>query len=279
VALGFVLTIAALLASLVGPEHASPTVTGASAPAPAHVVVVMEENHSYGDIIGSSQAPYINQLAASGASLTQMFAITHPSEPNYLGLFSGTTHGIADDSCPHTFSGDNLGYQLREHHMTFVGYAEGLPAAGSTVCLSGEYARKHVPWVNFSDLPAAQTDLPFSEFPNDYASLPTVSFVIPDLDDDMHDGTIAQADSWLRTHLSGYATWAGTHNSLLIVTWDEDDHSADNHIPTVIVGAGVGPGQINTTVSTYSLLRLLEDTYALPHLGGAASAATIPLTR
>src|SRR3569832_2053845 len=78
-------------------------------PRPAHAIYVMEENHSYTDIIGSQQAPYINGLAQSGALFTDSHATTHPSQPNYLELFSGSTQGVANDSCPHSFAVDNGG--------------------------------------------------------------------------------------------------------------------------------------------------------------------------
>jgi phosphatidylinositol-3-phosphatase len=259
-------------------HHSSVETPAAPAgPPPAHVVVVIEENHAYGEIIGNSSAPYFNQLARSGRLLTRTYAITHPSEPNYLALFSGSTHGVTDDSCPHTFAGWNLGAQLIAHHRTFVGYAQSLPNAGSPVCTSGEYARKHAPWVNFADLPAKRTNRPFTAFPRDYAHLPTVSFVVPNLDNDMHDGTIAQADTWLRTNLGGYARWAGRHHSLLIVTWDEDDGSSGNHIPTIIVGAGVKSGRDTHRATLYSLLKLIETEYRLRLLGGAGSAPAISL--
>src|SRR6185312_10765742 len=73
-----------------------------------HVVVVMEENTSGTSIYGNSSAPYINSLKDNGVYFTNSFAITHPSQPNYLALFSGSTQGIPDDSCPHTFSANNL---------------------------------------------------------------------------------------------------------------------------------------------------------------------------
>jgi hypothetical protein len=234
------------------------------------------ENHSYSDVIGSSQAPFINSLARTGKSLTQLFAITHPSEPNYLALFSGSVQGVTDDSCPHSYPSPNLGSELRTAHHTFVGYSEGLPSVGSTVCSAGEYARKHAPWVDFTNLPAT-TNQPFTAFPSDYAKLPTLSFVIPNLANDMHDGTVKQGDTWLQQHLGTYAQWATTHKSLLVVTWDEDDHSQNNQIPPVVVGAGVTPGVINTRATLYSLLRLFEDLYGLPRLGASATAPAIPL--
>src|SRR5216684_6943291 len=108
-------------------------------PLPTHIVIVVEENHGYSEIIGSSQAPYINTLADEGASFTSSHAITHPSQPNYLALFSGSTQGITDDSCPHTFSTPNLAGELEAASYTFGGFSEDMPSTGSTVCTSGEY--------------------------------------------------------------------------------------------------------------------------------------------
>jgi hypothetical protein len=205
-----------------------------------------------------------------------MFAITHPSEPNYIALFSGSRHGLKDDSCPHAYSSANLGSELRAAKRSFVGYSESLPRAGSTVCNAGAYARRHVPWIDFTNLPRS-VNQPWSAFPKDYAKLPTLSFVIPNVNHDMHDGTVKQGDTWLQQHLSAYARWAKTHQSLLVVTWDEDDNSQSNQIPTVIVGAGITPGRITTRVTLYSLLRLFEDLYGLHRLGASATAPAIRL--
>jgi acid phosphatase len=250
--------------------------TASSVPTPAHVVIVMEENHSYSDIIGNtSSAPYLNSLASQGALLTSSYAVTHPSEPNYLALFAGSTFGLSSDKCPLSEGNTaNLGSELLAEGDTFKGYSEGLPSTGSTVCTSGSYARKHSPWINFSNVPASDS-LPFSSFPTNYASLPTLSFVIPNLNDDMHDGTISQADSWLNSHLSAYATWAKANNSLLIVTWDEDDNSESNQIPTIIVGQSVKVGHYSETVNHYNMLATLEQMYGLTPVGNSAGKAAI----
>jgi phosphatidylinositol-3-phosphatase len=233
------------------------------------------ENHSYADVIGNPQAPYINQLARSGALFTDSRAITHPSQPNYLALFSGSTQGVTGDSCPHRFTAANLGSQLIAAGRTFTGYAEDLPAAGSQVCNTGEYARRHVPWADFANVPAADSQ-PFTSFPaSDYARLPTVSFVIPNVCHDMHNCSVATGDAWLRTHLGGYASWAMTHRSLLIVTWDENDGSAGNRIPTIFVGQQVRPGRYSQPITHYSVLRTVENLYQLPIVGVAASAHVI----
>jgi acid phosphatase len=251
----------------------------AAVPTPAHVVVVVEENRSQTNIIGNKSAPYINQLAAGGAMMAQSFAEVHPSEPNYYALFAGDTL-VKDNVCPvNAGNTPNLGSQLLSAGFTFVGFAESLPAVGSTECRAGKYARKHVPWVSFSNIPGSYS-LPFSAFPapgnpQNYASLPTVAFVTPNLDNDMHDGSIAQGDTWLYQHLSQYAEWAKANNSLLILTWDEDDNTSRNQIPTVIYGANVRPGSYSEPISHYNVLSTLEQMYGLPKLGYATRAPAI----
>jgi phosphatidylinositol-3-phosphatase len=249
----------------------------AAIPTPAHVVIVVEENRSQANIIGNQSAPFINALAANGAMMAQSFAETHPSEPNYLALFAGDTFGLKKDTCPVNGGAvPNLGSELLAAGYTFTGFAEGLPAVGSTVCSAGKYARKHVPWANFSNVPPTNS-VPFSAFPapGNYASLPTVSFVIPDNDNNMHDGSIAAGDTWLNRQLSGYANWAVANNSLLIVTWDEDDNGSRNQIPTVFYGAHVQPGTYNEQISHYNVLSTLEQMYGLPKTGNAANAPAI----
>jgi len=257
-----------------GASHSiSATTSSSASPGPAvprfaHIVVVVEENRAYAQIIGNSSAPYINTLARSGALFTHSYAIRHPSEPNYLALFSGSTQGLTDDSCPHRYGSDSLGAQLRRSDLGFAGYAESLPSAGYLGCSSGPYARKHAPWTNFPDLPA-QVGKPMSAFPTDYTRLPRLSFVVPNLDHDMHDGTVGQGDVWLKRHLDGYVSWARTHNSLLVLTWDEDDRSASNHIATVFIGAHVRRMQYADRVDHYTVLRTLEASCGLPPLGNA----------
>jgi phosphatidylinositol-3-phosphatase len=257
-----------------GPGTASANGNAAGRPRPAHIVVVIEENKSSSAIIGNPSAPYINALAARGALFTHSSAVAHPSEPNYLAVFSGSTRGVTDDSCPHTFTGANLASEAIAAHLTFAGYSESMPHTGFTGCTSGEYARKHNPWSDFSNVPAADNRT-FAAFPHDYASLPAISFVIPNLLSDMHDGTVAQGDTWLRNNLNGYAQWAATHNSLLVLTWDENDGSPGNHITTVIAGAHVKPGRYGENINHYNVLHTIEDLYGLPHAGASASAAPI----
>ncbi|MBV9318611.1 MAG: acid phosphatase [Mycobacterium sp.] len=251
--------------------------SAAVVPAPAHIVVVVEENRSHTAVIGNKSAPYINSLAAEGATMTQSFAQTHSSEPNYFALFAGSTLGLKENSCPvNAGTAANLGSELLAAGYTFVGFAEDLPAVGSQACNSGQYARKHVPWVSFTNIPRS-CSVPSAMFPDasNYASLPTVSFVIPNLANDMHDGSIAQADNWLYQELSSYASWAKDNNSLLILTWDEGDDTARNQIPTIIYGAHVKTGTYGEPISHYNVLSTVEQMYGLSKTGNAAKAPAI----
>jgi acid phosphatase len=253
-------------ASVARPAAAQPT-------RPDHVVIVVLENTDERDV--ARAAPYLTALARAGASLTDMHAETHPSQPNYLALFSGDTQGVANDNCPLMFDAPSLAGELVAAGYTFAGYAEDLPQAGYTGCRAGDYARKHSPWTDFRDVPA-EANQPLSAMPSDYANLPTVSFVIPNLCHDMHDCSIAEGDRWLAQNIDGYAQWSRTHNSLLVVTFDEsEDDDPDNHIATFALGERVPPGQISERADHYRLLRTVEDLYGLSPLGRSAQAAAI----
>lgn len=236
-----------------------------SLPRPDHIVIVMEENRSYSQIIGNPDAPYINALAKRGALFTQSYGVTHPSQPNYLALFAGSTQGVSSNECPLKLSGENLASTLIQRKLSFTTYAESMPEAGYQGCSHGAYKRKHNPAANWPELSAYS--LPYSRFPQDYAQLPTVALVVPDQLGDMHDGSIAEGDRWLAQEIEPYARWALTHNSLLIVTWDEDDGSGDNRVATIMLGAMVKPGQSSQRINHYTLLRTLSQMYGLPVLG------------
>jgi acid phosphatase len=244
---------------------------------PDHVMIVVMENKRYDAVIGHRFAPYVNELARRGANLTNAYAETHPSQPNYLALFSGSTQGVTDNRCGHTFrSAPNLGRQLLDAGFGFAGYSEDLPEPGWTGCADRSYVRRHNPWVNFDNVPAG-SNLPLSALPADYGRLPTVSFLIPGLCHDMHDCPKAEADAWLRRTIDRYVAWAETHNSVLILTFDEDNRTDDNHIPTVVVGEHVAAGNRHERIDHYSLLRTIEDWYGLPPLGNAGDRSPIAM--
>ena len=240
---------------------AAGTTTAASnrVPEPEHIVVVVLENHSFDEIFGTGEAPFLDYLATHGAVFTRSFAVAHPSQPNYFALFSGSTQGVRDDR-PYSLAAPTLAGSLHAVSKSFVGYVErGSP-------------RKHNPWESFAESQDVEQDM--SRFPSDFAQLPTVSFVIPNLDHDMHDGTVAEGDAWLRQHLGPYADWSHGHNSLLIVTFDEP-HGEGTRIPTVFFGAAVRPGVYGEQINHYSVLRTIEEMYRLSLLGESALATPI----
>ncbi|MFM7207772.1 MAG: alkaline phosphatase family protein [Planctomycetaceae bacterium] len=261
----------------------------AAAPAYDHIVVVVEENHSFSEVIGSSDAPFLNSLATGGALLTGMHGITHPSQPNYLHLFSGASQGQTTNGIPVgiPFTTSNLGGALAAAGRSFTGYSESLPSVGFqgdsfTADLGvNQYARKHNPWMNWLATSPTGFQLPmsagqpFTSFPGDFTMLPTVSFVTPNEQHNMHDGSIAEADAWLQANLAGYATWAAAHNSLLVVTWDEDLGGERNRVPTVLFGAGVRQGEVPGTWTLHNLLRTIEDSTGAGHSGSAADVQPI----
>jgi phosphatidylinositol-3-phosphatase len=301
----------------------------AQQPAYDHIVIVIEENHGFSQIIGSSNAPNINALAASGANIVNdatdpqgnisgSHAVRHPSQPNYLELYSGSNQGTIQDghpgstsepfSSPPPFTTPNLGAALRNAGLSFATYSQTMPAVGFDGDSSGAYQRKHNPvtnWMNDINPTANQypssLNQPFTTFqqiansPGGFANLPTVSYVVPDQNFDMHDGTIQAADTWLKENIiDTYRPWAMTHNSLLIVTFDEDgDNTASNQIATIFAGAKVKPGNYTETnlnannphvgspsdpgiqtptgiaMNHYNVLSTIEDIYGLAHIGGS----------
>ncbi|HJQ47115.1 MAG TPA: alkaline phosphatase family protein [Amycolatopsis sp.] len=267
--------VTAACTSAPGPAPAPPASGATALPTPDHVVVVVLENHNADAIIGAPAAPYLTSLAAQGATFSNAHAITHPSQPNYLALFSGDTQGIADDSCPHSFSAGNLGAELAAAHLSFAGYSEDLPGTGYSGCFPGQYDRDHAPWADFTNLPAS-VNMPYTQFPSDPARLPTISFVIPNLCDDMHSCDVSTGDSWLRANIGGYLAWARGHNSLLVITFDESEDSPSNQIATIVLGPMVVAGHYGEYVDHYRLLRTLEGMYRLPPLGHSAQA--VPIT-
>jgi len=269
-------------------------VRAAGVPRFNHVVIVILENHSPADIYGSTSAPYLNgTLIPAGAKFTDASTPPgmHPSQPNYIALFAGDNWGITSDTCPVALSASNLAQQLVAAGLSFAQYSEDLPGIGDTSCSSGLYVRKHNPTSDFAALPITM-NLPYSQFTTDLnsASLPTVSFVVPNLCHDMEGSgfspqcpafitdLVSLSDTWLSNNLPAFFASNAARNGLLIVTWDEGSGltSASDSIPMIFAGAHVQHGFSSAVAVThYSVLRTLEDMYGLTPLANAASASPI----
>ena len=297
-----------VLAALAGTIAGCDTTTAPKATAATHrprIVVVVEENHSFDEIDRPGSVPNIQRMVSSGTLLTSYYAVTHPSLPNYIALLSGRTDGIRTDCTTCMVDAPTLVDQLTRAGISWRAYMQGLPAPCSTAVTAGDYVRRHDPFMYFRSIrddPTRCRDVvPFSRFYGDLASgnLPQFVWITPDLATDMHGGEevapgspedqqlMQRADAFvgsLYDRLSSSAAW--TQDTRLVVTWDEGLRkeaaqresccgglATGGHIATVVVGPDVRHGTDPRTYTHYSLLRSIETTFGLPHLGHAADPA------
>jgi phosphatidylinositol-3-phosphatase len=224
----------------------------------SQVTIVLMENKDYDRVIGNSQAPYLNEtLVPQGVLLRNSHAIGHPSEPNYLALFSGSTQGIHGDRCPVSFRSADIASELISAGNTFAGYSESMPHDGYRGCYHGLYDRNHNPWVEFKNVPSSD-NLVYDGFPSPVA---TFVWITPNLCHDMHDCTVKTGDKWLSKNLPPIIAWDKRHDGLLILTWDEaaPDNSGKNHVATVLAGPMIRAGVDDTqNVDHYAVLHTIE---------------------
>ncbi len=262
-------------------------------PHASHVVLVIEENHSYSDVIGNAAMPYFNQLAAQNALATNYFADTHPSLPNYFMLTTGQTIAI-DDSFSGTVTVDNLAHELIGAGISWKVYAENLPSVGYTGGDVFPYVKHHNPFAYFQDVlqnPAAlQNIVPFTQFSADLAAnnLPTFSLIVPNAFDDAHScatsgctdsDKLSTADQWLKTNIDPLVSSpAFQTDGLLMVVFDEsvftDLQNGGGHVAMIMVGPKVKKGfQSSTFFQHQSTLRtIIEATGAKDFPANAGSA-------
>ncbi len=250
------------------------------------IVVVIGENTEANTILGSPDAPYMNNLAQSGALFTNSHGINHPSQPNYLHLFSGSNQGILTNNVPPAhFTTPNLARNLINAGKTFISYSEELPSIGSDVAFSGGYQRKHNPVANWMGTGTNQVSPTLNQrlldFPSNFNNLPDVSFVIPNQCHAGHDicpplsNVVKQFDAFL-VSLDAYKQWCVNNNSLLIVTYDEGNPAlSSNVIYTVFYGSNVLTGTYNQNINHYNILRVLEDLCGTAYAGASATADVI----
>lgn len=254
-----------------------------SAPAAGNVFVVVEENHSYSEVIGSSSMPYLNRLANRYGLATQYYADIHPSIGNYLMLTTGQIETI-DDSFNGVISDDNIVRELVKRGKSWRSYSESLPSVGYTGPDVYPYFRHHNPFAFFSDVVGtsqANNLVPFSQFASDLGSgsLPNYSFIVPNALHDAHDGTLATADQWLKTNIDPLIKSSGFQkNGLLLIVFDEsvltDIAHGGGHVAMIVVGPQVKSGfKTSTDFQHQSTLRLTLSTLGINSFPGAASVA------
>jgi hypothetical protein len=240
-----------------GTAQAPATVTVQGVPAFGHVILLMEENHSYSSVIGSSSMPYLNSLAQQYGLATQYFANTHPSIGNYFELTTGQII-TNDDAYTGTVTADNVVRHLLAGGKTWKSYAEGLPNVGYIGGDVYPYLRHHNPFTYITDVVNSQNQLnnlvPFTEFAADLGNnqLPQYSFVIPNVQDDGHDGSLNQADSWLQTNIAPLiANPTFQKDGLLVILFDESFASDTQHgggqVAMVVISPLAKKGYKSTT--------------------------------
>ena len=248
------------------------------------MILLVEENHSYSDVVGSSSMPYLNSLISQYGLATQYFANTHPSLPNYFVLTTGLMESNSDN-----FSGavtdDNVVRELVKAGKSWKAYLESLPSPGYLGADSGAYLRQHNPFADLSDIQqdTVQADhmVPFTQFATDLANnaLPQYSFIVPNANDDAHDGTLQQADTWLQTNIAPLLTSpAFQSGGLLIITFDESEDSdienGGGHVATVIISPQAKKAyQSQTLYQHQSTLRLTLTSLGVTTFPGMSAAA------
>ncbi len=243
-----------------------------------HVIVVVMENHAYDTV---RNLPYTATLVTSASSFTNSFGLTHPSQPNYLALWGGSTMGVTVSDCPPPgapYSTANLGQACEAAALAWKGYCEALPAPGDPVCETDDalYVRRHAPWYAWNNL-SLENSVPFTQFATDTAAhaLPRLAFVIPDQCHNSHDCAPQDGDAWLSEQVPGLLRAVGPRG-LVVLTWDEDDYSDDNHILTVFAGPLVRPGYASARFIThYSVLRTLCAGLGLAPFAGALADSAV----
>jgi hypothetical protein len=237
----------------------------------------MMENHGYSQVIGSSSAPYINNLARTYGLATNYFAADHPSLPNYLAVTSGSEQGISNDNPP---SADPVNTQSIFSQLPGGQSRSVLEDMPSNCARSdaGNYVVHHNPMAYYTNLggDCGNYDEPFGSTPDLSAAF---TFVTPNLTDDMHDGTVSAGDNFLKSYVPALMATPQyqSGNTAIFITWDEDASQSggpqeNNHVATLVISPRTHAVSDGTSYTHYSLLRTTEELLGLPLLGNASSA-------
>jgi hypothetical protein len=249
------------------------------------------ENKDYGSVIGNPDAPFENGLANRYGLSTGSYAVAHPSLPNYLALLGGSTFGITSDCTSCTVDAPNLVDQLEGAGISWKAYMEGLPSPCYQGPSSGEYAKKHDPFLYFVDVAGNATRcshvVALTQLTVDLAGgpLPRFVWITPDLCHDTHDCGVASGDRFLSGLVPTLQRAMGP-DGLLFLTWDEGSTDAGccgspggGHIAAIVVGSAVRAGtRLAGPFSHYSILRTIEAVWGMPPLRQAGCSCTEIMT-
>jgi hypothetical protein len=274
----FVTSLAALFASslltgLPALATSAPQPSTVAVLHPVKVLTIVEENHTYDQM--KSGMPYLWSQAQKYAYATHYQAITHPSLPNYLAIAAGSTFGVRDDKYPssHPVKASTVFDQALAAGKSAKLYNESMPS-NCNLTTASPYAVKHNPWAYFtpSRTACAKYDVSTGSLLTDTKnnSLPNVGMVVPNLNNDAHDGSLATADSWLKQRLVPIlASTDFTSGRLAVVITADEGSSTNNTVLTVVLDANLSSLVVTAPMTHYSLTRFYAQTVgATPLLAG-----------
>ncbi len=265
-----------------------------SIPAFSHVFIIMMENEAIDQILGNTNAPYINSLAQQHAVAANYYGIIHPSLPNYIAAISGDTQGITSNCTDCFVAAPNISDQIEAAGKTWKAYMESMPSP----CFVGDsgrlYRQKHNPFIYFDNIrnnPARCANIvPFSQFDADLQAntLPDYVWITPNMCNSLHDCSLETGDTWLQTWVSKIlAAPAWQQNGVLFLTFDESNggdnngccvYAAGGHILTLVISPLAKPAyQSQIAYDHYSLLRTIEQAWGMPLLGKANCDCSQPM--
>lgn len=270
----------------------NPTPRNANAPSKgpaAHVILIIEENHSYSTVVDQNRMPWLKALGDKYGLATNYYSDEKGSLLDYLWLSSGgneSKFGCGGNQCSHTITDNNIFRELNKAGMSWNVYADSLPKFGFMGMFAGNYAKRHNPAAWYSDViksPEQQQNIvPFTQFPVDVAAqnLPDYSIIIPNLENDAHNGTPEAADQWLKTNIARLLKsryFQGKQNNVMFITFDNGENDEQGHVFTAVVGQSVIPGvRVNTPCKHENTLRTIMQLLGLKNYPGA-SAKAVPM--
>ncbi|HEY6935214.1 MAG TPA: alkaline phosphatase family protein [Marmoricola sp.] len=246
------------------------------------LLVFMVENHSLGQM--RAHMPFTYGLAKRYAYASDYHGVSHPSLPNYLAIAGGSTFGVTDDEYPsvHRIKGRSIFGQALRAGRTAKLYADGMPANCALTSGGNDYAVRHNPWAYFVNERRAcrRFDVPASALVADAqnGTLPNAGMVVPNVVHDAHDGSLAQADAWIKHRVNIIRKGADWRSGRLaiVITADEDDGGHGNRVLTVVASRSTAHRKVvSRRLNHYSLTRLYDDVLGVPHLRHAARAASM----
>jgi acid phosphatase len=277
----------------VGIPVSGPADPAGTLPRPARVAVLVLENRSYEQVIGSPQAPFLNRLAHRYALATRYFALTHPSLPNYVAMTGGETYGILTDCTVCDTEHHNLLNQLERAGIGWRAYFEALPRTGELIDRTTKYNPHYNPFGYYKrveDFDGERDRIGnFADLRRDLARtrLPRFSWIAPDVFHDGHDGSLDAADRFA-AHLVPAVLRALGPRGVLYLLWDEgpdSDHrgaggSSGGGRVALIAAGGAAQRGARTAVPAnhYALLRTIEANLGVPALRKASLPSTPLLT-